>query len=191
MPTNFQNDLFPNAGYILPGQDPVYAQLVNSLHADLTPATTLEFILVEEICRVSWRLRRCIMEEAALIAITDPERVAKLQLNIDRTRTFYHRLLHKCHAELRKLQTERQFRAESTTPGTDFSGYGLANFQSIRNDITRQNAIETRRRRTELDIFLTSPVPAFDPAPVPDSSNLASFCKKAESPGTTPSANAA
>ncbi len=183
--------LFTSADYILPGEESTYAELVHSLNQTLTPIGPLELSLVAEIRRANWRLRRCAIVEHELAdrpyaTATLDEDAAKIQLSVDRARSLYNRLSHKCTAELRKLQTERQFRSESTAPGTDFSEYGIATFRNIREDITRQNATETRRRRTELDIFLKAPGPAFTPAPVPDSSQSASFCKNENSLPQTP-----
>ncbi len=181
MPTETESDLFPNVGDIRPGEEPIYKNLNESLHTDLTPANTLEVILVEEICRTSWRLRRCVIQEAALAASNDADDAAKRDL-IDRTRSLYERLLHKCNAELRKLQTERQFRNEYFKKGFDVSTFGLASFQSITNDLVRQELQDTRRRLNEIDIIATAPNPCPTPVPAPTKPELASFCKKPVQP---------
>src|SRR3569833_1400396 len=85
----------------------------------LAPADVLEEALVNEIHHATWRLRRCARVEAELSPlfagddiIRDPmeaigEPAEKVQFAIDRARTQAHRILHRCTAELRKLQAER------------------------------------------------------------------------------------
>ena len=99
-----------------------------------------------------WRLGRCgeveqsfvtdhVESDNAATSIPDPmrhETQAKLQLSVDRARALYQRLLHKCTAELRKLQTERQLRNESFQAGTDLSDFGLCDWAFISKDLARQ-----------------------------------------------------
>jgi hypothetical protein len=53
------------------------------------------------------------------------ESASRLQTSVDRARAQSHRLLHKCTAELRKLQTLRTYRDESFEAGTDISDHGV------------------------------------------------------------------
>ena len=88
-----------------------------------TPNGPLELNLVEEIRRAMWRLRRCrrsriappssVSTMAVRSYIFDPMETAnaaaeKVQKSVDRSRAQAHRLLHKCTAELRKLQSGRK-----------------------------------------------------------------------------------
>jgi hypothetical protein len=113
--------LFSNSDFIRPGEEEVYAQAKAELIDSLAPSGPLECNLVNEIHRAMWRLRRCGQVEANIVIgldngsghIFDPMEGAsaaaeKVQRSVDRARSQAHRLLHKCTAELRKLQTERR-----------------------------------------------------------------------------------
>ncbi len=67
---------------------------------------------------------------------------AKIQLSVDRARSQAHRPMHKCTAELRKLQTERIYRNESTDAGTDLSH------------------MSKPREMAQLDAILDAPMPS-------------------------------
>ena len=107
--------------FIRPGEGQIYAAFHAGLIRQLAPANLLEDILVEEIHRAYWRLRRCGAVESHLALplgenaryIFDPmespdEDTERIQKSIDRARSQAHRLLHKCTAELRRMQTERK-----------------------------------------------------------------------------------
>ena len=185
--------LFTDHDFIRPGEQAFYADLDEQLNRDLAPIGMLEYELVNEIRRAMWRLRRCGLVEESMVSadpapgigsggnheaghIPDPmqlESQAKLQLSVDRARSQAHRLLHKCTAELRKLQTERVYRNESLPAGTDISSFGIADWPSIQSRLIRES-INTYRRdqlraRVELDAILDAPLPA--------PSQSGSFCK--------------
>jgi len=113
-----QLNLF-SGSFIRPGEQDDYAELRAELHRRFAPADVLEESLVDEIHRAIWRLRRCARVEAELSplfvgddVIRDPmeaigEPVEKIQLATDRARAQAHRILHRCTAELRKLQSQR------------------------------------------------------------------------------------
>ena len=143
--------LFATHDFIRPGEEPLYEQSKATLNSELSPEGMLESSLANEIHRAMWRLRRCGQVEAAFLAISPPdpmqndpmqdEATARLQHSVDRARAQSHRLLHKCTAELRKFQTERQFRKfrnESFEPGTDISHLGLCELSAVKKDIHRQ-----------------------------------------------------
>jgi uncharacterized protein YchJ len=108
--------------FIRPGEENSYHEIRNSLMQELIPHGILEHTLVDEIHRATWRLRRCGQVEADLVAMlhganpacildpmeTDHPHAEKVQKSVDRARAQAHRLLHKCTAELRKLQAERR-----------------------------------------------------------------------------------
>ncbi len=120
----------PNAllsgAFIRAGEQGEYNELGAELRNRFAPADVFEELLVDEIHRATWRLRRCARIEAELSplfagdnVIRDPmeaigEPVEKIQLAIDRARAQAHRILHRCTAELRKLQSERA--AQSPPP---------------------------------------------------------------------------
>ncbi len=151
--------LFTQRDFIRPGEEEVYAKAKADLADSLAPSGPLECNLVDEIHRAMWRLRRCGQVEANLVIglddgrgfIFDPMETAdaaneKIQRSVDRARNQAHRLLHKCTAELRKLQTERQYRNESLPNGTDISRLGLCDVQSIHKGLDRQFMAENRRK---------------------------------------------
>ncbi len=109
-----KHGLFSTADFILPGEQPFYDHLVESLESELAPVGILENTLVAEIRRATWRLRRCsLMDEWICRGLRNPileDFEEKTQLSVDRARTLYNRLLLRCQAELRKLQAERRSR---------------------------------------------------------------------------------
>ncbi|HVV44298.1 MAG TPA: hypothetical protein VHC72_03810, partial [Bryobacteraceae bacterium] len=106
-----------SGSFIRPGEENDYTDLRTALHRRFTPGDVLEVALVDEIHRAIWRLRRCARVEAELSplfagdhVIHDPmeatnEPAERVQLTIDRARAQAHRIVHRCTAELRKLQT--------------------------------------------------------------------------------------
>jgi hypothetical protein len=112
-----------SGSFIRPGEENDYTELRAALHRRFVPADVLEVALVDEIHRAIWRLRRCARVEAELSplfvgdhVIHDPmkatgEPVEKIQLTIDRARAQAHSILHRCTAELRKLQSQRATQA--------------------------------------------------------------------------------
>lgn len=170
--------LFATRDFIRPDEQSTYTEFAQALHADLAPVGMLELNLADEIRRAMWRLRRCGQIEENFSGPTeqDPmqqEATARLQLAVDRARALSHRLLHKCTAELRKLQTERQLRNESFEAGTDLSHFGLCDWASIDKALDRQFLSDYQRKKlqgmAEIDAILSTPVrPPAQPG---------SFCK--------------
>ncbi len=113
--------LFTTNDFVRPEHRPAYDALNAELQTDLAPVGILERNLVDEIRGAMWRLRRCGQVEANLAETNlaanvdeDPMETAdakseKIQRSVDRARAQAHRLLHKCTAELRRLQTERHY----------------------------------------------------------------------------------
>jgi uncharacterized protein YecA (UPF0149 family) len=62
--------------------------------------------------------------------MVDPD-AATTQQAVDRARTQAHRAFHRATAELRRLQTERQFRAEFLPEDFDTENLGLASYKEI------------------------------------------------------------
>jgi hypothetical protein len=176
------NGLYATHDFIRPGEEPLYEELNASLFKDLAPVGMLECNLVDEIRRVMWRLRRCGLVEEGFAAFStdDPMQIepqARLQTSVDRARSQAHRLLHKCTAELRKLQTERVYRNESHEEGTDISHLGICDWPSIETRLIKNTTATHRRQKVEakaeLDVLYN--------APLPDQQS-ASFCKSTELP---------
>jgi len=152
-----KSGLFSNSDFVLPGEEPLYAELDEGLRADLVPEGYLEHHLVDEIRRVMWRLRRCGEVEAAMAitcseTLTDAmqnEATAPLQHSVDRARSQCHRLLNRCTAELRKLQTERQIRNETTEAGTDLSHLGLSDTRIVAKATIEQASAEFTQHKLD------------------------------------------
>jgi len=153
-----KSGLFAANDFIRPGEESMYDELDESLHADLAPVGQLEHILVDEIRRATWRLRRCGEVEASMVVtcaeatgdqgpnpIPDPmqyEPTAKLQHSVDRARAQCHRLLLRCTAELRKLQTERHVRNETQQEGADLAHFGLCDLRTVTRAVGEQLSVE-------------------------------------------------
>jgi hypothetical protein len=155
--------------FIRPGEQSMYAELDESLRHDLAPVGFLEHNLVDEIRRAMWRLRRCgiVEENLASENASDPmqqENQLKIQLTVDRARAQAHRLLHKCTAELRRLQTNRQYQNETFEAGTDISEHGLADWRCIRKGIDEKCRADYHREKftgmAEIDALLSTPIRA-------------------------------
>lgn len=181
------NGLYATHDFIRPGEEPLYDELTDRVFDDLAPVGVLECNLVDEIRRAMWRLRRCGLVEESFAALgpqtdlPDPMQVesqTRLQTSVDRARTQAHRLLHKCTAELRKLQTERIYRNESLEAGTDLSAFGVCDWQSIETRLIKNTTATRRRKRVETKAELD----AFFNAPPPPDRQSGSFCKSTESP---------
>jgi hypothetical protein len=172
--------LFATRDFIRPDEHEIYTEFAQSLHAELAPKGMLELNLADEIRRAMWRLRRCGQIEENFCGPTeDPmqqEASARLQISVDRARSQAHRLLHKCTAELRKLQTERQYRNEYFDQGTDVSQLGICDLRAVQKNIHSQHVHEFRHQKRE-DLAAIKTLLA-RPTPEPPSS----FCKTAPSP---------
>ncbi len=117
--------------FIRPGEESAYETRRAKLFEELAPIGTLEETYVDEIHRATWRLRRCGEVESHLVIglddgsgyIFDPMETANVaaanvQKSVDRARAQAHRILHKCTAELRRLQAERRIEKTTATKQT-------------------------------------------------------------------------
>jgi hypothetical protein len=180
------NGLYATHDFIRPGEEHLYEELNASLFHDLAPIGMLECNLVDEIRRTMWRLRRCGLVEESFAALGAPadtpdpmqvESQARLQASVDRARSQAHRLLHKCTAELRKLQTERIYRNEAHEEGTDISHLGICDWPSIETRLIKNTTATCRGQKVEAKAQLD----ALYNAPPPECQS-GSFCKSTESP---------
>ncbi len=152
--------LYAANDFILPEEQSHYDDLQAALETDPVPSGIMEAHLVEEILGAMWRLHRCSTLEGALTTEIDPmdpeSPHAKRQLSIDRARNQATRLLHKNTAELRRVQTERQFRVEIAAEGMDTQDLGLCDFSTALARTDRAlNAIR-RRDYNKLDAELST-----------------------------------
>jgi hypothetical protein len=107
---------------ILPGQEEAFAELESGLRGSLKPDTPLHEVIFKRIVECAWKLERCRLAEIKLNAILGHENSDPL-LDTDTLGRFasiqkYAReaenSMFKCIRELGKLQTESQFRNESS-----------------------------------------------------------------------------
>jgi hypothetical protein len=117
--------LYTARDFIRPGEEDEYILGFNNLMSELSPQSPLEHVFATEVMSANWRLRRCRVIEADLALQPEPDE--KAQRSIDRARSQSHTILRRSLAELRKLQTERAFRAH-----TDIAVEGLAETQKVR-----------------------------------------------------------
>ena len=181
--------LFAATDFIRPDELTTYNKLAESLRMELAPESPMELTLAHEIRGAVWRLRRCGQVESNLVirlndnpfGILDPMETAnstaeRIQKSVDRARSQAHRLLHKCTAELRKLQTERIFRCQYFDNPADTIDLGLCDVRAVRKSLDAL-AVDEPRPQIAVD----------EPATPPASSSCktqSSFCKTTVSPQT-------
>ncbi len=114
---------------IRPEETKIWSNFIISFDDHLAPEGPVEIALAAEITSAAWRLRRCNIIESSL----DPEGTDnETQQNaIDRARTTAQRHFHRNLAELKRHQTERQFRDEYFPENMDQSDLGLASVREI------------------------------------------------------------
>jgi hypothetical protein len=151
--------LFTTNDFVRPAHQPAYDELNAELQSDLAPVGILERNLVDEIRGAMWRLRRCGEVEANLVATlgddqldpmeTENARAEKTQRSVDRARAQAHRLLHKCTAELRRLQTERQYAKEFFFDGADITDIGIADWRAVTKAHGQRTIVELRQKKLD------------------------------------------
>jgi len=180
--------LYSGGDFILPDERDLYAEFCAGFQTDLAPEGAIEQTLSAEIVHAAWRLRRCSLVEAGMVRVGGDENadensagqldplLDKTQQAVDRARAHAHRLFHRAMSELRRLQTERQFRIEFLPADFDTAILGLAGYKDIApvltNDVRRKLLLEKLRRTEErsaaddLMAQLQLPIPAAaDPQP--------------------------
>jgi hypothetical protein len=151
--------LFTATDFIRPSEHEAYAELQAQLNRDLAPIGVLETTLVDEIRRATWKLRRCAQVEANLASSSedttpdplesDDTRTEKIQRSLDRARAQAHRLLHKCTAELRRLQTDRHYAQELFFEGADTSDIGIADWRAVTKAHGERTRVELRQKKLD------------------------------------------
>jgi len=145
---------FAPGNFVRPGEESVWKTFNNSFWDSLAPVGPVEAFLVTELVRAAWRIRRCNNVEAGFIeSLSNPaldpmldSATSDTQNTLDRARSQAERSLERSLAELRRIQTERQFRNESFPAGTDLSTFGSASFKQI---IPALRAPGTSKRATD------------------------------------------
>ncbi|HEX4135113.1 MAG TPA: SEC-C domain-containing protein [Bryobacteraceae bacterium] len=129
--------LYSKGDFVRSDEQPQYAEFCAAFLEDLAPHGAIEHTLASEIIHAAWRLRRCSAIEATLTPkddcdpIEDQAYEGQAQVAVDRARAQATRTLHRSIAELRRIQTERQCRAEFLPGDFDFSVAGLASFRDL------------------------------------------------------------
>jgi hypothetical protein len=137
-----RHGLFARDLYIPEELRPEFDALRADLLRDLCPCSSIETVLFNQILSASWKLFRCDRAEAQLDTfvgtpglepLLDPALEPQLR-TIERARGQANKSLHKAITELRRIQTEFQYR-EAQMPesaGFDTRYAGLADWQTIR-----------------------------------------------------------
>ena len=124
--------LYSSGDFVRPEEHALYTEFRAGFHEDLAPEGAVEHTLSAEIIHAAWRLRRCSVIEAAM----EPDGGLDPMLNpiqqaVDRARAQAQRSFHRATSELRRFQTERQFRAEALPADFDTAAIGLASYKDM------------------------------------------------------------
>lgn len=116
----------------------LYAEFRAGFHEDLAPEGAVEHTLAAEIVHAAWRLRRCSVIEAGMEPDGELDPMLNpVQQSVDRARAQAQRSFHRATAELRRFQTERQFRIESLPADFDTTPVGLASYKDMAPALAR------------------------------------------------------
>ena len=156
--------LFSRGDFVLPDEQAQYAEFCASFQAHLEPEGPIEHTLTAEIIHAAWRMRRCSAVAASLTGSLDPmvdPAAAQTQQSVDRARNDAHRAFQRSISELRRLQTERQFRTESFPEDFDPIALGIASFKdmapALMIDTQRQMLLQKLRGNAEPKPLSTNP----------------------------------
>jgi len=130
--------LYSSGDFVRPDEQDIYAEFRAGFQNDLAPEGAIEQTLAAEIVHSAWRLRRCSVIEAGM----EPDGELDPMLNpvqqaVDRARAQAQRNFHRAASELRRLQTERRFRAEFLPADFDTTPLGLASFKEMAPTLIR------------------------------------------------------
>jgi hypothetical protein len=159
-----------------------FEALRTGLHTDLNPETPIQVVFFNQALSAAWLQFRCDRAEAQLDTkvgepgldpLLDPNLEATIR-TIHRTRAQAIKHLSKAIADLRKVQTEQQYRwaAMPEDEGYETDALGVASWQTI-NEKMKNEA------KTRLDIMLNTPPSVETQTPKPEPRN----------PNPTPQAN--
>jgi hypothetical protein len=171
--------LYSQADFVLPDEHAIYAEFCANFQSDLVPEGAVEQTLAAEIIHAAWRLRRCSAVEAGMTCEVDPmldPETAKIQQAVDRARTQAHRAFNRAIAELRRLQTERQFRAEFLPEDFDTENLGLVSYKEIAPALRKLSRAE---EQTSMDQAMNQMMAQINrPLPTLPPEKLGSFCAR-------------
>jgi hypothetical protein len=141
--------LFTVQDFVAEGENDAHAAFIATWRNQLLPVGPIEETFAIEITRAAWRLRRCARVESELAPanqldpMLDPAS-APIQTAVDRAHLHAHNKLRRSITELRRIQTERQFR-ETTFPEDVDPELGLASAR----DLAKFFAAQARHQLTE------------------------------------------
>ena len=125
--------IYSAADFVRPDETHTYQLFCQHFKKDLRPEGALEQTLAAEIIHAAWRLRRCATAESEMDSSAEDPILTHSQASIDRARAEAQRQLLRAANELRRLQTERQIRAECLPSAGDIHAIGgLANMKDVK-----------------------------------------------------------
>lgn len=152
--------LFAANDFVRPEDRETYDTVLLAFWDELNPIGPLEETHALEIVRASWRLQRCAriesdLADASLESALDPmqdESAIRTQNAVDRARAQANNTLRRATAELRRLQTERQTRAELELENTE--NLGLADYgHAVKTFAANERCRLLARQNAGLDSF--------------------------------------
>jgi hypothetical protein len=156
-----------------------FEALREDLKYELQPTTPIETVLFNQVLSATWKLFRCDRAEAQLDALVsapglepmlDPALEPQLR-TIERARAQANKSLHKAIIELRRVQTENQYRRVQMPEKAGFrhKGMGLADWQTIRARIRAEGLTPCPDEESQATPDPEQPAAAapiaFDPVP--------------------------
>jgi hypothetical protein len=124
--------LFSASSFVREEEKDVYDQFCETYYADLTPASPVEETLAREVIQAAWRLRRCTELEATVSGDEPVEELERLQNSIDRARAAAQRNFQRSLVELRRVQTERVYRAVALPEKVETANLGQASCKELK-----------------------------------------------------------
>jgi hypothetical protein len=142
--------LFSTTGFVPPEERELYEEFVASYMDDLTPESVIEDTLADEIIQAAWRLRRCaLIERRQLSDDAAPAELDRLQASIDRARATAQRTFTRSLAELRRVQSERVYRAMALSRDMDTENLGQADCRKLNLARLAQNKANAQKAADE------------------------------------------
>jgi hypothetical protein len=137
--------LFSASSFVHEDEKDLYNQFCESYYSDLAPTSCLEETLAREVIQAAWRLRRCTELEATVPGDADIEELDRLQHSIDRARGTAQRTFQRSLTELRRVQTERVYRAVALPENLPTADLGQASCKEL-----KPAALATKKRQADV-----------------------------------------
>jgi hypothetical protein len=124
--------LFSASSFVREDEKDLYNQFCETYYVDLAPVSPVEETLAREVIQAAWRLRRCTELEATVSGDEPVEELERLQNSIDRARAAAQRSFQRSLAELRRVQTERVYRAVALPENLPTANLGQASCKELK-----------------------------------------------------------